>query len=97
MYRILIEEMLGLQIHGSELAIDPVLPSAWKTVSLRFSRGKAVYEVTVENSERVNRGVAWLEMDGRRLDIGEAIQLEEGPVKHKIRVRMGTGPGHLRA
>lgn len=95
MYRLLIEEMLGLQIHGSELTIDPVLPSAWKTVSLRFYRGKAVYEVTIDNPERVHQGLVWLEMDGRRLGIGEVIQLEELAVKHKIRVRLGTGAANL--
>jgi len=78
------------------LAIDPVLPSAWEKVSLRFSRGKAVYEITVDNSERVTHGVAWIEMDGRRLDTDEAIQLEDGPIKHKIRVRMGSGAPHSR-
>ena len=95
MYRILIEEIFGLKVRGNSLAIDPVLPSAWETVSLRFCRGKAVYEITVDNSERVTHGVAWIEMDGRRLDTDEAIQLEGGPIKHKISVRMGSGATYL--
>jgi cyclic beta-1,2-glucan synthetase len=97
MYRILIEEIFGLKVRGNSLAIDPVLPSAWETISLRFFRGKAVYEITVDNSERVTHGVAWIEMDGRRLGMDEAIQLEDGPIKHKIRVRMGSGALHSRA
>ena len=91
MYRIVIEEMLGLKIRGNSLTLDPVLPSAWETASLRLSRGRAIYEITVDNSEQVTHGVAWIEMDGRRLDLNEAIQIEDGPIKHKIRVRMGSG------
>ena len=96
MYRILIEEMLGLKIRGDNLYMDPVLPSDWETVSLRLRRGEAVYEITLDNRERVNRGVAWQEMDGRRLSLGEDILLENGPVKHKLRVRMGTEMACLR-
>jgi cyclic beta-1,2-glucan synthetase len=96
MYRILIEEMLGLKIRGDSLRVDPVLPSDWETVSLRLRRGEAVYEITLDNRERVNRGVAWQEMDGRRLSLGEDILLENGPVKHKLRVRMGTEMACLR-
>ena len=94
MHRILIEEMFGLKIRGNRLSIEPVLPPAWETVSLRFVRGKAVYEIMLDNSERVSRGVAWLEMDGRRLGGDETIELEDGPIKHKIRVRMGTEAPH---
>ncbi|MBI5521508.1 MAG: glycosyl transferase [Desulfarculus sp.] len=90
MYRILIEEVFGLQVRGDSLAIDPVLPSAWETVSLRLARGQAVYEITVDNSDRVSHGVAWIELDGRRLETDESIGLEDGPIKHKIRVRMGS-------
>lgn len=91
MYRILLEEIFGVRVRGQRLVVDPVLPSAWETASLRYCRGEAVYEITLDNSQRVNHGVAWVEMDGRRLDAGEAIQLEEGPIKHKIQVRMGSG------
>ncbi|MFH1057078.1 MAG: glucoamylase family protein [Pseudomonadota bacterium] len=90
MYRILIEEMFGLKVRSNSLAIDPTLPSAWESVSLRWARGQAVYEITVDNHQRVSRGVAWIERDGRRLEKDEVIQLEEGPVKHKITVHMGS-------
>ena len=97
MYRILIEEMFGLKVRGRNLYVDPVMPSAWEKLSLRLVRGKSVYEIMVDNSARVNHGVAWVEMDGRRLGKGEAIELEERPIKHKIHVRMGVGVAHLQA
>ena len=48
------------------------------------------YEITIENPERVERGVAWMEMDGRRLE-DRVIPLEERLIKHRVRVRLGTG------
>ncbi len=88
MYRVWIEEVLGLRVRGDQLTIHPVLPSSWEAISVSYRRGKAVYEISVENPDNVTRGVAWIEEDGRRLH-GNAILLEDAPVKHRILVRMG--------
>jgi len=42
----------------------------------------------VENPQGRQHGVAWVEMDGRRLPQG-AIGLERALVKHRVLVRMG--------
>lgn len=90
MYRIWIEEVIGMKVCGRTLLIDPVIPSGWKQFSIRYQRGEAIYEIAVENPDGVSRGVAWVEMDGRRLE-KPAIPLEEVSIKHKVVVRMGTG------
>ncbi len=89
MYRAYVEEVLGLVIRAEELRIDPVIPPSWDGFRLRYQSGEAIYEIRVENPESVSRGVAWIEMDGRRLE-GSAIPLEVGPIKHKLVVRMGS-------
>jgi cyclic beta-1,2-glucan synthetase len=88
MYRVWIEEVLGLKISGRILTVDPVIPSGWKQFGIRYRRGEAVYEISVENPEGVCRGVAWVEMDGRRLE-QPLIPLEDISIKHKVIVRMG--------
>jgi cyclic beta-1,2-glucan synthetase len=88
MYRAWIEAVLGFRLRGGRLTLDPVLPKDWDGFRMRYAHGEAVYEITVENPDRVGRGVAWVEMDGRRLD-GLDIPLENSPIKHKVRVRMG--------
>jgi len=88
MYRAWIEEVLGLKVRGGKLIIDPVLPSGWDNVNIRYRHEKAVYEITIENPEGLNRGVAWVEIDGHRLE-GPEIQLEEEPIKHRVHVRLG--------
>jgi cyclic beta-1,2-glucan synthetase len=89
MYRAWIEEVLGLQIRGDRLRLDPVIPAAWPGFSLRYRHGETIYHVAVENPEGCEHGVAWVEMDGHRMPDG-VIVLEQGLVQHQVRVRMGN-------
>ena len=91
MYCILIKEMFGLKVRGRSRAIDAFLPSTFETFSLHWARGQAVWEITVDKRQRMTRGVAWIKMDGRRLDWEELIQLENGPIKYKTLIHMGDG------
>jgi cyclic beta-1,2-glucan synthetase len=92
MYRAWVEELLGLRLSGETLQIDPVIPAGWPEYRLRYRHARAVYEIQVENPEGVQRGVAWVEMDGRRLE-SKLIPLERASVKHRIRVRLGSPLG----
>ena len=88
MYRAWIEEILGLQIRGNTLRIHPVIPSAWPGFSLRYRHGEAVYAIQVQNPDGFEHGVAWMEIDGRRIS-GDLIPLERGLTKHRLIVMMG--------
>jgi cyclic beta-1,2-glucan synthetase len=88
MYRAWVEEVLGLKIRGDHMQIDPVIPGWWEGFSLRYRHGESIYEIRVENPEGCERGVSWLEMDGRRLRDG-VISLDRALVKHRILVHMG--------
>ena len=70
------------------MRINPVIPAEWEGFSLRYRHGETVYAIQVENPHGCQRGVAWVEMDGRRVT-GGVIPLERVLVKHQIRVRMG--------
>lgn len=88
MYRAWVEEILGMKVRGDDLRMDPVVPGWWDGFRLRYRRGEATYEMQVENPDGCERGVSWVEMDGRRLREGLVV-LERGLVKHRIVVRMG--------
>jgi len=90
MYRAWVEEVLGLKVRGDLMRLDPVIPESWRCFSLRYRHGEAVYEMQVENPEGRQHGVAWVEMDGRRLPDAD-IPLERALVKHRILVHMGDG------
>jgi len=91
MYRAWVEEVLGLRIRGERMEIAPVIPATWPGFSLRYRHGEALYSITVENPDGCQQGVAWVEMDGQRLADG-VILLEQGLIKHQLRVRMGSRP-----
>jgi cyclic beta-1,2-glucan synthetase len=88
MYRVWIEEILGLKIRGDRMRIDPAIPSSWDGFEIRYCYGEAVYEIRVENPDHLEHGVAAVELDGRRLPDGE-ILLDRSLVIHRVRVRMG--------
>ncbi len=88
MYRAWIEEILGLKVRGDVLHVDPIIPAVWDDFNIRYSFRDAVYELKVENPDHVSRGVAWIEMDGRRLE-RLVLPLDGNAVKHKVVVRMG--------
>ena len=88
MYRVWVEEILGLKIRRGQLRVDPVIPSWWHGFRLYYRHGESIYEIRVENPDGVNHGVAWTEIDGRRLP-DHVVTLEEAPIKHRVQVRMG--------
>jgi len=89
MYRAWVEEVLGLQIRGGQMQMNPVIPATWQGFSLRYRHGETLYAIEVENPHGCERGVAWVEMDGQRVRDG-VIPLERDLVKHRVVVRMGT-------
>lgn len=89
MYRIWIEEVLGVKVYGEKLTINPVIPAGWTEFSVRYRFGEAIYDIHVENPDGVQHGVAWVELDGRRLD-EPVIHMDRSALKHSVRVRMGS-------
>jgi cyclic beta-1,2-glucan synthetase len=89
MYRVWVEEILGLRVRGDQMQVNPVIPAAWEGFNFRYRHGETIYEICVENPDGCGRGVAWVEMDGRRLRDG-VIQLQRDLVKHHVLVRMGA-------
>jgi cyclic beta-1,2-glucan synthetase len=87
-----IESILGLSIEGEGLVIAPCIPPAWPgfTMTLRY-RG-AVYEITVENPDKVARGVLSIDFDGVRhapVDGRARLRLAAEGAKHSIVVTLG--------
>ena len=92
MYRVWIESILGFQLHGAALSINPTIPGDWKEFKLRYRYRSAWYDITVENPNGVQHGVCKVEVDGTRLS-SEEIPLRDDGVRHEVRIVMGhTAP-----
>jgi cyclic beta-1,2-glucan synthetase len=91
MYRLGLESILGLRRRGEHLVIAPCVPASWDGFVVKWRFGKSLYEITVENPEHRNRGVAEALMDGARVD-ARAIPLVDDGAVHRLRVVLGA-PG----
>jgi cyclic beta-1,2-glucan synthetase len=67
MYRIWIEEILGMRLRGDLLTIAPIVPASWPGFSLRLRHGDAFYNIRVLNPGDSGLGGASATVDGETL------------------------------
>ncbi len=58
MYQAGIEWILGFHLRGTELSLDPCIPTTWPGYEIRFRYHTATYEIVVENPHAVSSGIA---------------------------------------
>jgi cyclic beta-1,2-glucan synthetase len=95
MYRIWIEEVLGLQVRGDRLTVDPSIPPEWPGFEMSYRHGAAVYEITVRRDPgHATIGSAMIrpviELDGKAVT-GGFIQLDDKGGTHHVTVSIPTG------
>jgi len=89
LYRIGLEAILGFQLRGSRLKIEPCVPSGWPGYEITYRYGSATYHVVVENSSRSGRGIRSLTLDGQAVP-GGAIDLANDGQRHEVGVTTAT-------
>jgi cyclic beta-1,2-glucan synthetase len=89
MYRVGLESILGFQVRGAELRIDPCIPRSWPGFEIQYRHRSARYAITVENPDGVQRGVARVFLDGVALAKDAGILLADDGVTHRVRVVLG--------
>jgi len=89
LYRAGVEHILGLRRRGDRFTVDPCVPSAWETFSITWRFGQSTYEITIDNPNRIWRGVRQAELDGTHVD-WRAIPLVDDGATHTVRVTMGN-------
>ena len=88
MYRLGLESILGLRLHGTHLAVAPCIAASWAGFVVHWRHGGSRYEITVGNPEHRQRGVALATLDGVAVD-AEAIPLVDDGKEHRLHVVMG--------
>jgi cyclic beta-1,2-glucan synthetase len=88
MYRAGIESMLGFQLSGDRLRIDPCIPRGWRDFEITYRRGSTTYRIKVENPHGVSRGVVKLEVDGKPQQSPEIVLSSDGQ-QHDIHLVLG--------
>jgi cyclic beta-1,2-glucan synthetase len=85
MYRAGLEEILGFQLRGASLLLDPCIPKGWPGFKIAFRYHSARYEIEVENPSGVCRGVVQAELDGGALS-GTSVPLVDDGATHSVKI-----------
>ena len=88
LYRVGLEAILGIQLRGSRLLLDPCIPGDWAGFEVSYRHRSTTYRITIENPNGVERGVRSLMLDGKLLE-ADAIELVDDGQDHEVRVSMG--------
>src|SRR5207248_1012326 len=87
MYRVALESLLGFQLRGTKLSLNPCLPRHWPGFEITYRYGSTTYVIKVENPGGVERGVHQVILDGREVEALTVDLLDDG-LAHELRVLM---------
>jgi cyclic beta-1,2-glucan synthetase len=85
LYRIGIENILGIRHEGTKLRIDPCIPAGWRNYEVTYRAGSTIYHIIVENPHGLERGVVKLSLDSLAQP-GNFIELADDGQTHEVRV-----------
>ena len=87
MYQTGIEGILGFNLMGDKLTIEPCIPKNWPGYRLEYRYKSTQYTVKVQNPQGKMTGVERVTYDGRDVE-DRVILLEDDRVEHLIEVVM---------
>ncbi len=90
MYRLIVEELLGLQRTGDTLRLQPLLPPDWPGYTVHYRFGTAHYHIEVINGAG---GELRLNLDGKML-IETSLQLHDDGQHHHVIARFQGSVRH---
>jgi cyclic beta-1,2-glucan synthetase len=87
LFRFAVEGLLGFQLEGEVLRIDPCIPRKWPQFSIDFLWKSTPYRLNVQNPSRAGHGAGRLLLDGA-LQASNQIHLVNDRRAHEIRVQL---------
>ena len=88
MYQLLLQSLLGLQIEGSRLRLQPVLPADWPGFSLSYRFGASTYQIVLQQSAPVD-SQQQVSLDGV-LQAKPEVQLVDDGQEHRIDIQCAS-------
>ncbi len=87
MYKVGLQYILGFNLMGDKVAIDPSIPRDWKEYQIEYRYGETNYIFHIQNAEQVNKGIKTVLLDGEPIE-GD-ISLKNDQKEHRVEVIMG--------
>lgn len=88
MYRAGLEYMLGLQIQGNELTLNPCIAESWREFKIHYRFGSSTYILQVRNPKGVTSGIQEIQMSGVKKKF--PLILEDDGKVYKVDIVMGN-------
>jgi len=90
MYRTAMEGILGINLRGDILSINPCIPRAWTGFEITYKHKSSRYHIAVENPNGVCRGIIRASLDDREISRTECeINLIDDGTYHYARITLG--------
>ena len=97
MYRIWLEEVLGLRVRGAELSVDPVIPDSWPKFEMKYRYRSTTYEIEVSrdaSGREPRTGEPQTTEDGQL--VAQPVRLIDDGRVHRLTVVLPTTNGEDR-
>ena len=88
-YRLGVEYMLGLRLHGDHFTVEPCIPSHWPGYSMTLRHIDTFYHIRVDAGTGTGREVGLVELDGSPVHDFK-VPLVNDRNSHEVLVRMGS-------
>ncbi|HRF98847.1 MAG TPA: hypothetical protein PLZ51_26740, partial [Aggregatilineales bacterium] len=88
MYRLGIEQLLGLKRKGNRLEFAPCIPADWAEYTITYRDDETVYTIHIHNPNGVNGGIAQMMLDGNIVP-QNYILLQNDGLPHEIHIELG--------
>ena len=88
MYRVAVESILGFELRGDRLHLDPCIPASWPDYDLTLRRGRTSWKISVKNPCHFEHGVIQIVVDGEPAPSLE-VHLVDDQQQHSVDVILG--------
>jgi len=89
MYRLLIETLLGVNLEGDHLRLNPRLPKDWKSCKIHYRYHQTVYHITIIPLATDSTGGNQLSLDGNQLEAA-LLPLVDDRHEHFVELKVGA-------
>ncbi|MFH1645035.1 MAG: hypothetical protein ABIB11_01305, partial [Candidatus Omnitrophota bacterium] len=88
MFKVMVENILGIKPTFEGLEVSPCIPNRWRLFRLRRAFRNAYYNIEVVNPRYVSQGVVEISVDGKKMD-SNIIPDFQDEKRHNVKVVMG--------
>lgn len=88
MYKVGLQNILGLYKKGDTLNLEPCIPKNWPEYSIEYKYKNTKYSITVKNPNKVNKGIKSIAVDDKTIE-NNIITLVDDGKDHIVEAVMG--------